>query len=48
MYYSIIIIYNKSYIIVTFLAILELAKEDDVMLIQKDNFSEIMIEQKVT
>ena len=39
--------YNKSYIIVTFLAILELAKEDNVFLMQENNFEKIMIEQKV-
>ena len=39
--------YNKSYIIVTFLAILELAKEDNIILSQENNFSKIMIEQKV-
>ncbi len=39
--------FNKSYIIVTFLAILELAKEDVVNLVQDANFSNIVIEQKV-
>ena len=39
--------FNKSYIIVTFLAVLELAKEEDIILIQDNNFSKIMIEQKV-
>ena len=39
--------FNKSYVIVTFLAILELAKEDKIILVQDENFSEIMIEQKV-
>ena len=33
--------YNKSYIIVTFLAILELAKEENIILIQENNFSKI-------
>ena len=39
--------YNKSYIIVTFLAILELAREDNIVLNQDSNFGEIVIEQKV-
>ena len=39
--------FTKSYIIVTFLAILELAREDNVVLIQENNFDKIMIEQKV-
>lgn len=39
--------YNKSYIIVTFLSILELAKEDDVVLMQDENFDKIIIELKV-
>ena len=39
--------YNKSYIIVTFLAILELAKEHDIVLKQDGCFSKIMIEQRV-
>lgn len=39
--------YNKSYIIVTFLAILELVREDSVTVTQDGNFSKITIEQKV-
>ena len=39
--------FNKSYVIVTFLAVLELAKEEDVIIIQEDNFAKIMIEQRV-
>lgn len=40
-------IYNKSYVVVTFLSILELAKEDDVILTQEANFENIYIELKV-
>ena len=40
--------YNKSYIIVTFLAILELVHEEDITITQDSNFSKIIIEQKVT
>ena len=36
--------YNKSYIVVTFLAILELAKEDNIILKQDNNFGSITIE----
>jgi len=39
--------YNKSFIVVTFMSILELAKEDDVILTQNENFDKIMIELKV-
>ena len=39
--------FNKDYIIVTFLAILELAREDSVILSQESNFGQIIIEQKV-
>ena len=39
--------YNKSYIVVTFMSILELAKEDDVILTQEANFDKIFIELKV-
>lgn len=38
--------YNKSYIIVTFLSILELAKENTINLIQEENFQNIYIELK--
>lgn len=40
-------IYNKSYIVVTFMSILELAKEEDVILTQEANFDKIFIELKV-
>ncbi|MEE3342975.1 MAG: segregation/condensation protein A [Bacilli bacterium] len=36
-------IYNKSYVIVTFMSILELAKEKKVILEQEDNFNNIYI-----
>lgn len=39
--------YNKSFLVVTFISILELAKEDDVILKQEANFDRIMIELKV-
>ena len=39
--------YNKSYIIVTFLAILELAKESNIILKQENNFSKITIEEGI-
>lgn len=39
--------YNKSYIIVTFMSILELAHEEDIILKQESNFDKIMIELKV-
>ena len=39
--------YNKSYIVVTFMSILELAKEDDIILEQEENFDKIIIELKV-
>lgn len=38
--------YNKSYIVVTFISILELAKEDEISLTQEKNFSNIYIELK--
>ncbi len=40
-------IYSKSYIVVTFMSILELAKEDDIILTQEANFDKIFIELKV-
>lgn len=40
-------VYSKSYVVVTFLSILELAKEDDVVLTQESNFDKIFIELKV-
>lgn len=39
--------YNKSYVVVTFISILELAKEDDIVIMQEDNFGKIYIELKV-
>ena len=39
--------YNKSYIVVTFMSILELANEDDIILKQDKNFDNILIELKV-
>lgn len=39
--------YNKSYIVVTFMSILELAKEEDIILTQEANFDKIFIELKV-
>ena len=35
--------YNKGYIVVTFMSILELAKEEAVILTQEENFDKIMI-----
>ena len=40
-------IYSKSYVVVTFLSILELAKEDAVILTQEANFDKIFIELRV-
>lgn len=40
-------IYSKSYIVVTFLSILELAKEDEIIISQEANFDKIFIELKV-
>lgn len=39
--------YNKSYVVVMFISILELAKEDDIVIMQEDNFGKIYIELKV-
>lgn len=39
--------YNKSYIIVTLLSILELSKEDEITITQKSNFDRIYLELKV-
>ncbi len=39
-------IYNKSYIVVTFLSILELAKENTINLEQSKNFAQIYVELK--
>lgn len=41
-------VYNKSYIVVTFMSILELAKENEVNLTQEHNFSNIYIELKAS
>lgn len=38
--------YNKSYIVVTFMSILELAKENQIILTQEHNFANIYIELK--
>ena len=38
--------FNKENIIVTFLSILEMAKKDEVILSQEDNFSPILIEKR--
>lgn len=38
---------TKENIIVTFLSILEMTKTDEILLIQEDNFSPIMIEKRV-
>ena len=39
--------YNKSYIIVTLLSILELSKENEITITQKSNFDKIYLELKV-
>ena len=39
--------YNKSYIVVTFMSILELAKEDEINITQDKNFDNIYLELKV-
>lgn len=36
-------LYNKEYIVVTFLAILEMVKKDEIIIEQKNNFDEIII-----
>lgn len=38
---------TKENIVVTFLSILEMTKEDEILLTQEDNFSPIMIEKRV-
>ena len=38
--------YNKSYIVVTFISILELAKENEININQEKNFSKIYLEIK--
>lgn len=39
--------YNKSYIIVTFLSMLELSKENEILITQEANFDKIYLELKV-
>lgn len=41
-------VYNKSYVVVTFMSILELAKENVVMIRQDGNFDKILIELRET
>ena len=38
--------FNKENVVVTFLSILEMAKKDEIILSQKDNFSPILIEKR--
>lgn len=38
--------FNKPYIIVTFLSILEMSKNNEIKVTQKDNFSDIILEKK--
>lgn len=38
--------YEKPYIIVTFLSILEMSKNNEITVTQKDNFSDIILEKK--
>ena len=40
-------IYNTGYVVVTFLSILEMAKEREILIKQDDNFKDIMIELEV-
>ena len=37
---------NKPYIIVTFLSILEMSKNDEIKIKQENNFSKIILEKK--
>ena len=39
--------YNKSYVVVTFMSILELAKENEINIIQDNNFEDIYLELRV-
>lgn len=39
--------FTKENVVVTFLSILEMSKNDEILLTQEDNFSNIMIEMKV-
>ena len=38
--------FDKSYIVVTFLAILDMSKNDEILLTQENNFDKIMIEKR--
>lgn len=38
--------YTKPYVIVTFLSILEMSKNEEIKIIQKNNFSDIILEKK--
>ena len=38
--------FNKEYVVVTFLSILNMSKNNEIMLSQKDNFSPILIEMR--
>ena len=37
---------TKDYVVVTFLAILDMSKNDEILLTQKNNFDKIMIEKR--
>ena len=39
--------FTKEYVVVTFLSILNMSKNNEIMLSQKDNFSPIMIESRL-
>lgn len=39
--------FTKEYVVVTFLSILNMSKNNEIMLSQKDNFSPIMIESRI-
>lgn len=39
--------FDKENVVVTFLSVLEMAKKEEILLSQKDNFSAIMIEKRV-
>lgn len=38
--------FNRSYVVVTFLSLLEMTKNNEIILIQEDNFSPLLIEKK--
>ncbi len=40
--------YNKDFIIVTFLSLLTMSKNDEIILLQEDNFKPIIIERRTT